>query len=467
MSVNLEGKHIVVVGAGPVGCLMSCLLKKRGATEVTLYEKRPDMRRATTLAGRSINLVLTERGLAALTLIRERERVVRELTVPVLGRMMHDTQGQLTYQPYGKDDSEHNHSVSRSELNKFLLDEAEEAGVKLCFEHTLNAVDVHTRKLFFSNRRTGKDLVIEADVIVGADGAPSPVRKALMTLEGAHEEIELLEDGYKEIPFAAREDGSYAMADHALHIWPRGSHMLMGLANLDGSFTGTIYMPNKGSDASFEALDTPDKVLAFFETHYPDAIELVPNLGEVFLENPVGTLGTVRCEPWHHEDDVVLVGDAAHAIVPFFGQGLNCGFEDCVVLYELLAECDTLGEAFARYDVARKRNTDAIADMALENYVEMSEQVGDATFLLKKKIERRIEQELETLYRSRYATVMYSHVPYKDAQDAGIIQQEILAELMEHYRTPEELDIEHARRLIEQKLTPFYRARHIDIEEAL
>ncbi len=464
MSIQLEDKHIVVVGAGPVGCLMSCLLKKKGAKEVTLYEKRPDMRATDIDAGRSINLVLTERGLAALTLLRERERVIKELTVPVLGRMMHDLEGNLTYQPYGKDDSEHNHSVSRSELNKFLLDEAEEVGVKIVFGHALQDVDLENKTLHFL--KGNDDIKVQADVIVGADGAPSPVRKALMELDGYEGRVDMLEDGYKEIPFAAKANGEYAMAEHALHIWPRGNHMLMGLANLDGSFTGTIYMPMTG-DLSFEQLQTKDDVVAFFETHYPDAIELVPDLGNTFLENPTGTLGTVRCGPWFYKDDVVLIGDAAHAIVPFFGQGLNCGFEDCTTLNSLLDECDSLEHAFERYHELRKENADAIADMALENYIEMSEKVGDPAFLLKKKVEHKLEQELDTIYRSRYATVMYSHVPYKIAQDAGLIQQDILDTLLHDISSPDELDINKAKALIEQKLTPFYQKHNVNIDKAL
>lgn len=463
MAVDIKATQIIVVGAGPVGCLMSVLLARRGA-QVTLYEKRPDMRSTPLPAGRSINLVLTERGLNALTLIRERERVIKELTVPVLGRMMHDVEGKLTYQPYGKDDSEHNHSVSRSELNKFLLDEAEEAGVTVHFLHTLERVELDTKCLHFTHK--GEPLHILADLIIGADGAPSPVRKALMQLDGYDERVDFLADGYKEIPFSAKAPGEYAMASHALHIWPRGHHMLMGLANLDGSFTGTIYMPNEGPD-SFAQLDSPQAVIDFFTLHYPDAIPLIPELGDVFMTHPTGGLGTVRCGPWFFKDDVVLIGDAAHAIVPFFGQGLNCGFEDCAVLDGLLTTHDSLASAFEEFYTLRKRNSDAIADMALENYVEMSEKVGDEAFLLRKKVERRIEQEFEELYRSRYATIMYSHVPYRDAFDAGKIQQEILDELLLDVQRPEDLDLEQARHLIAQKLTPFYEARKINIGDAL
>ena len=304
-------------------------------------------------------------------------------------------------------------------------------------------------------------------MIIGCDGAPSAVRGALMELAGYQEQVEMLEDGYKEIPFAAGPDGEYAMASHALHIWPRGEQMLMGLANLDGSFTGTIYMPLEG-EHSFESLRTEAKVEAFFERFYPDAIGLVPELGRTFLEHPLGTLGTVRCGPWHRGGEVLLVGDAAHAIVPFFGQGLNSGFEDCSVLDEILSQSSTLSEAFEAFYRARKPNTDAIAEMALENYVEMSEHVSDETFLLRKRLERRIEQELGHLYRSRYATIMYSHVPYRDALEAGLLQRDLLKALVaEGASSPEALDLEHVERLIGERLTPFYRARGIDIASAL
>lgn len=453
----------VVVGAGPVGCVLAMVLSERGF-EVDLHEKRSDMRRDEVDAGRSINLVLTDRGLRAMELLGLREQVL-ELTVPVLGRMMHDLDGELTYQPYGKDDSECNYSISRSELNKFVLTQAEARGVRVHFEHELARADFEAGRLWMRGA-DGEEIEVDAPVVFGADGAGSAVRNLLVAQhEGFEQEISWLSHGYKELTFPAGEDGSYQMADHALHIWPRGEHMLMGLANLDGSFTGTIYLPMEGED-SFEQLDGPEAVRAYFERNYPDSLELLPELEEEYFQHPVGRLGTLRCAPWHLDARVLLVGDAAHAIVPFFGQGLNCGLEDCAELYGMLEGRgpDELGEVFATFDEERKPNGDAIADMALDNFVEMSERVGDERFLLRKKFERRIEQELGSLYRSRYATVMYSSNRYRDALDAGVIQRDILAALMDEYDSPEEMDLERARELIGERLTPFYEERGVTLD---
>ncbi|MEC9399938.1 MAG: NAD(P)/FAD-dependent oxidoreductase [Myxococcota bacterium] len=459
MSEKRWDKHVAVIGAGPVGCTLAAVLARRGFA-VELFEKRADMRRDEVDAGRSINLVLTNRGLRALGLLGVRDEVLETLTVPVYGRMMHATDGALTYQPYGKDDSECNYSISRGELNKYVITMAEKAGVTLHFEHDLIDGAIEDGNLIFE---TPDGQVTRAfDAVFGADGAPSGLRRILVEKHDFEQRIEWLDHGYKEIPFPAANDGGYAMEKGALHIWPRGHHMLMGLANMDGSFTGTIYLPNSGED-SFEQLDTPEEAEAFFNKEYPDTLELVPGIGEAFLEHPVGTLGTLWCRPWHLGARALLVGDAAHAIVPFFGQGCNCGLEDCLVLDELLGEYDDLEEVFAMFDASRKPNGDAIAQMALENFIEMRDRVGDAEFLLRKKVEHRIEVEYPELYRSRYATVMYSAIPYKFALDAGEIQRRILTELTEDIDSAEELDMERARQMIEQELTPFYQKREIDL----
>ncbi|WP_222615294.1 FAD-dependent oxidoreductase [Persicimonas caeni] len=449
-------KKMTVVGAGPVGCVLAMLLAKRGH-DVEMYEMRPDMRAESADGGRSINLVLTDRGLRALEMFGLREKVL-EITVPVLGRMMHSVDGELAYQPYGKDDSECNYSVSRGELNKFLLDAAEEMGITIHFEKTCTGADFDTSQLHFE----GSDPV-DAGVIFGADGAPSAVRKALVEAGAVDDSVEMLEYGYKELIFPAADGGEPAMAGHALHIWPRGDHFLMGLANLDGSFTGTIYLPWKG-EHGFEELDSVEKVRAFFEEFYPDAIPLLgEDFEEEYLSNPNGKLGTVRCKPWHLGDRALLIGDAAHGIVPFFGQGLNCGFEDCVVLDEVFTQTDDLAEAFSTFDTRRKPNSDAIADMALENFVEMRDKVGDPHFLLKKAVEHRLENEFTDIYRSRYAMVMYSYIPYSVAYSLGEVQQEILEELCADIERPEDADMEHARELIEQKLVPLYDQHDVDL----
>jgi kynurenine 3-monooxygenase len=439
--------------------VLSVLLARRGFA-VSVYEKRPDMRREDIDAGRSINLVLTRRGLRALELLGLREAVLN-LTVPVLGRMMHSLAGELTYQPYGKDDSECNYSVSRGKLNEYLLDAAEAAGCKIHFEHELVDADFDEDWCRFTHHEGM--IEVSADVVFGCDGAFSGVRKALVENHGAKDSIGWLQHGYKELEFPVGADGGFPMDGHALHIWPRGVHMLMGLANLDNSFTGTIYLRNHG-DESFEALDSAEQVQALFERHYPDAIALLEDdFAQEFVESPVGHLGTVRCAPWHHQGKVLLVGDSAHGVVPFFGQGLNCGFEDCAVFWELSEDVDDLARLFDEYYELRKTNTDAIADMAEENFIEMSERVGDKRFLLKKAIERRIEQSYPELYRSRYATVMYSYNPYRLAFDAGLIQSGILSELAEGIESADEVDMLYARALITERLTPFYAAHNVDL----
>ena len=452
----------LVVGAGLVGSLLAVLLKRRGF-DVTVVEQRADMRRVDLPAGRSINLVLTQRGLAALDLLGLRQPVL-DLTVPVLGRMMHDRQGQLTYQPYGKDDSECNYSISRRALNIFLLDLLQQHDIPVRFEHTLADADFLAGQLTLRDAQ-GQDVTLEADLIFGADGAGSRVRRLLVERHpGFEQDAKLISHGYKEMTFAAGPDGQWAMAGHALHIWPRGHHMLMGLANQDGSFTGTLYLPWEGPQDSVAALQTPAQVLDFFQAHYADAIPMLASPPELdYFDGPTGALGTVRCAPWHLEDKVLLIGDAAHAIVPFFGQGLNCGFEDCAVLDGLLAQGLAPGQLFEAFYQARKPNAEAIADMALENFEEMSSKVADADFLLRKQLERRIERELGHLYRSRYATVMYSANPYKVAQEAGRIQDAILAELTQGLSDADALDMERARALITERLSPFYAEHAVDL----
>lgn len=458
--MSSDPKSVTVIGGGPVGCVLAVILARRGH-EVVLYEMRPDMRRADIPAGRSINLVLTERGMKALDLLGLKEEVLAG-TVPVIGRQIHSLEGELAYQPYGKDASECNYSVSRGALNQLLLTKAEKEGVRLVFQAKLKGADFDAGTLTFTRKDSAIETV-EAKQVFGCDGAPSGVRRALCEREGFSDSMDLLEHGYKELLFPAAPGGGFAMRKDALHIWPRGSHMLMGLPNQDGSFTGTIYLPNYGAD-SFESLTTPEKVSEFFEAYYPDALPLIEGLPLSFLDNPTGHLGTVRSYPWHLDDRALLVGDAAHAIVPFFGQGLNCGFEDCAVLSGLLDEHGgPTADAFAAYTEARKPAGDAIADMALENFVEMRDRVSDPAFLLRKAVESRLETTFTAKYRSRYAMVMYSTIPYHHAQQAGVIQSEILDTLCEGLTSPDDVDMDQASKLIDQKLSPFVAEHAIDL----
>ena len=329
-------KKIIVSGAGLVGSLLAISLKKRGH-DVTIFEKRTDMRLNSKDAGRSINLIATAKGIKTLVSQGLWEEVQR-ITVPVTGRMMHSVEGETTFQPYGKDETECNYSISRSELNILLMDIAEREGIKINFNSPLMELNFENKFAFFD----GHDKV-SYDLIFGTDGAGSVTRNKMMEKLGDNgtAEIHPLGADYKEMLMPANADGSYPIEEHALHIWPRGNHMLMALPNQGGSFTMTIYMPTEW----FNEYNTPEKVENYFKEYYPDAIPLMPDYKEEFNDNPQGFLGTLRCSPWVYQDQVALLGDAAHAIVPFFGQGMNCGFSD---IQYLLDQIDLYGDDWAR-----------------------------------------------------------------------------------------------------------------------
>ena len=456
--MDLGKQETVVVGGGLVGSLLSMMLVRRGL-DVAVFERHPDMRSSAASAGRSINLVATARGIAGLERVGLRETVLQR-AVPVLGRMMHAHDGTLTYQPYGKDESECNYSVSRGELNQILMTHAEQAGVRFHFEHRLSGADLGTGVLEFEDGAVR----VEATRVFGADGATSRLRGELTRLPGYDSSYDDLGHGYKELLIPADDTGGFRIEEHALHIWPRGHFMMMALPNLDGSFTVTLYLPQTGTP-SFVSLDAPEEVRDLFEREFPDAIPLIPGLAQEFFENPAGRLGTVRCRPWTLEDRVALIGDAAHAIVPFFGQGMNCGFEDCVVLDEVLnRHGDHWKAAFDEYSTLRKPAADAIADMAIENFEEMRDHVGDPEFLLRKKVEHRLENAFPDEYRSRYSMVVYSQIPYHRVQEAGRIQSRILAEICAGIHDPEEAQLERARELIRERLSPFFRKHSLTLD---
>lgn len=458
----MQRRDVVVVGAGLVGSLAAIFLARRGLA-VEVFERRPDPRTTGGQGGRSINLVVAARGIHAL------ERLglwpaVRRLTVPVAGRMMHSVAGELTYQPYGRDRSECNYSVSRGELNRFLIERAEQHGVRVYFSRRLLAADFDRRTLEFDDGAGGARVEIVADRVLGADGAGSAVRAEMARLVGGFEEsVEPLGWGYKELTIPPADGGAFRIDEHALHIWPRGNRMLMALPNRGGSFTVTLYLP----DEEFAGLTDATAVRRLFERQFPDSLPLIHDLEGDFFDNPTGGLATVRCRPWHDGDRVALIGDAAHAIVPFFGQGMNCGFEDCRVLDELLDEHgnEDWGRVLAAYDTSRKPDGDAIAEMALDNFVEMRDRVGDPEFLLRKQVEHRLETEMPAEYRSRYSMVMYgAAIPYHVARQAGKLQHALLAELCDGLDDPSRLDLDRARSLVRERLTPFLQSRGVSLE---
>lgn len=452
--------QVIIAGGGLVGSLLGILLQKRGH-QVSLFEKRSDLRKNLNDVGRSINLIVTSRGLHALKSAGLLEKTLA-LTVPVTGRMMHSVSGELAYQPYGRDPSECNYSISRAELNRFLLNEFATSNKNVFFEHHLEAVDFENKTATFNCK--GVNQKFNYDVLIGADGAGSILRNLMHTeIKGINQTTYLGSD-YKELFMPLRE-GKPALEKNALHIWPRGSHMLMALPNLDGSFTMTLYLPREGQENSFTALKTENAVRAYFEKYFPDALALMPMAVDDFLKNPQGLLGTLRTNPWVMKNSVALIGDAAHAILPFFGQGMNCGFEDCMVLMRALdAHRESWTDALLEYDHKQRPNANAIADMALENFYEMSDKVGDENFLFRKKIEAWLEKQFPTEYRSRYGMITYTLIPYRLAFEAGLIQNEILSELSRGINSVDELNADRAQVLLQEKFQPFLKKHGIRLE---
>lgn len=450
---------LAIVGGGLVGSLWAVLLRQKGY-RVSVYEKRADPRRTGAEGGRSINLVITSRGLHGLEKAGLREAALK-LSVPVSGRMIHGRAGAPVYQPYGTE-KECNYSISRAGLNAFLLDAAEKAGAELHFGHALEALEPETATLTFATPEGERNRSF--DVVFGTDGAGSAVRRLLVNHSPAafSESVDWLEADYKEL-FIPLRHGKPALEKNALHIWPRGNRMMMALANQDGSFTVTLYLPKRG-EGSFLGLQSPEQVEAYFHSEFPDAVKLLPDYARDFFAHAQGALGTVRCPRWVFRGKVALMGDAAHAIVPFFGQGMNSGFEDCTALSNLIgAFGGRWNEILEHYETLQRPNAEAIAAMAIENWEEMRDKVGDARFQLRKKTEAWLEKQFPGFYKSRYGLITYTLVPYATARAAGQIQDRLLGKLCEGIQSPEELKREAARALLEAEWAPFVKMHQLDL----
>jgi kynurenine 3-monooxygenase len=437
--------EITLVGAGLAGSLLAIFLARRGH-RVKLLERRPDPRKAGAVGGRSINLALANRGIAALEDVGVMDRV-RPALIPMVGRMLHDEEGRLKLIPYGNKPHEVIHSVSRSGLNALLLDAAESTGrVSIQFGETVTGVD-------FSNRQVLPQ-GIPYDVLIGTDGSASAVRAAILEQTRGWLDEAPLGHGYKELSIPPVEGGGgFRMEKGALHIWPRGEYMLIALPNIDGSFTVTLFLPNEGEE-SFQVLTTPAAVRALFERRFADALPLMPSLVDDFFENPTGHLETIRCKPWSFEDHALLLGDAAHAIVPFHGQGMNAAFEDCSAFDRCLEDPERpWNEVFADFEARRRPNTDAIADMALENYIEMRSTVREPKFQLKKDLSFRLEERHPRTFIPRYSMVMFHTLPYAEARRRGAIQEQILDELTSRATRVDEVDLARADQLIADRLS--------------
>lgn len=448
---------VAVVGAGLVGSLLALELAKRGM-RVTALEKRPDMRREAISAGRSINLAVSARGLHALREVGLEARVL-DHAMPMRGRMIHPVQGELSFQPYGKNDDECIYSISRGDLNRTLMSAAEETGrVELRFHTTVESADLSTGTLQLQFE--GRSSEFRAETIFGTDGSASAIRQAILDTSQARGREDFLDYSYKELlvlPRAgANGDARFKMDHRSLHIWPRGKYMLIALPNHDGSFTATLFLPAEGPHPSFATLRTPAAVSAFFHEVFPDAVPLLEDLEGLFFSNPTGRMVTLHTDPWFAGDRALLLGDAAHAIVPFFGQGMNCGFEDVSLLMQAFDREGARPGLFADFSRARQPDADAIAAMALENFIEMRDKVGNPRFLLEKEIEKVLARELPGRYLSRYSLVSFHRVPYRFAREVGRVQDEILSELSEKIEEVAQLDLHHAKNLIQAKLSPLW-----------
>lgn len=422
-------KKFTLIGSGLVGSLLSIYLSKRGY-KVSMYERRPDLRTNRISAGRSINLALSDRGWRGLEKVGIAEEV-RKVALPMKGRIMHDINSQLSYQPYGKD-GQAIYSVSRGGLNCVLMDLAEKQGVEIFFNEKCDSVDLKKGNAIFENFETQKKTEVHADYLFATDGAGSAARLQLqLSTDRFQYSQQYLEHGYKELSIPPSPEGDFAMDPTALHIWPRGSFMLIALPNMDKSFTCTLFFPFDGEN-SFNALDTEEKMMTFFTKMFPDAVPLMPTLKTDYFENPTCSLGIIRCFPWSYEDKLLLVGDAAHAIVPFYGQGMNCGFEDCVVLDKLM---DAHGEdwktIFHEFEASRKPDSDAIADLAVANFIEMRDRVGQKEFLLQKKIEAWFSAKYPEKWIPLYTMVTFSpDIRYSEALREGQRQESIMKKVM-------------------------------------
>ena len=443
---------ITLVGAGLTGPLLAISLAQRGFP-VQIFERRPDMRLTRASAGRSINLAVSTRGIHALRETGLWDQMSR-IIIPMKGRMMHSLTGELTFQPYGKNDSEVINSISRADLNVALMNAAEAQGVKIHFGERCTGFDWTTGAARFRNEQSGRETTIDSEVVIGTDGSASALRQDMQKLGHLNLSQQVLDYGYKELTIAAGPGGKHVLEPNALHIWPRGAYMLIALPNVDGTFACILFLPSEGGE-SFATLDTGEKASRFFAERFPDAVPLTPQLQENYAANPTGSMVTVKCAPWQVDGKVLLLGDAAHAIVPFFGQGMNCAFEDCTVFLELLDQHGpNWPKLFREFEHARKENTDSIADMALENFIEMRDRVADPRFLFRKKVELALESKYPRHFVPKYAMVTFHRVPYSVALSRGKIQDRLLAELCDSIARIEDLDWKKADHLIHRDLIP-------------
>jgi len=426
-------QNILIIGAGLCGSLLALRLGQRGYN-VTVYEMRPDLRQVDISAGRSINLAFSNRGQKAMTLVGL-EYKVKDLCIPMNGRLIHDKKGNTILSNYSGRADEYINSISRGELNALLLNEAEKhSNVKIHFNKKCKSVDFEKTTALFKDYTTKSEFIEDADVIIATDGAGSALRKSYYLEKKFLFSFsqDYLAHGYKELTILPNKEGDYKTHKNALHIWPRGDFMLIALPNLDGSFTVTLFLSYAEGEYNFNNLTTPEIVTEFFKKEFSDALELMPNLADDFFENPTAPLGTIKCSPWHYKGNTLLMGDSAHAIVPFYGQGMNASFEDVVELDAILDQnLETWEEVFNRYEIKRKKDTDAIADLAIDNFHEMKDHVGQVIFQEKRKLEMLLEKEFPNEYASKYSLVTFNeHIGYREAMLRGRAQDKAILNML-------------------------------------
>lgn len=432
------GGAVLIIGAGLCGSLLALRLAQRGY-KVEMYESRPDLRKVDISAGRSINLALSDRGLKALRLCGMEEKA-REIAIPMYGRLMHDTQGNTFASNYSGREGEYINSISRGDLNAILLDEAEKhENVTIRFNNACEKVDIENKIAHFKSYETKEKFTVKAAVVFGTDGAGSSLRKSYISERKFlfSYSQDYLNHGYKELEIPADPNGNHQISKAHLHIWPRGDFMLIALPNMDGSFTVTLFLSYNEGEYNFNNLRSEKKITAFFEKEFPDALALIPHIKKEFKKNPTGALGTVKCSPWSYQDKTLLMGDAAHAIVPFYGQGMNASFEDVFVFDEILCHFENNKETFdwnlvfKSYQKARKKDTDAIADLAIDNFHEMRDHVANPLFKEKRKIEMDLEKTFPNQYSSKYSLVTFNeNIGYHEAMKRGRAQDKALLNLI-------------------------------------
>ncbi len=446
-------RTITIAGAGLAGALLAALLARAG-WKVDVFEKRADPRAVGYEGGRSINLALAERGLHALRQAGLHEAVLAQ-AVMMRGRMVHFADGHLDLQRYGKDDNEVIWSVHRGRLNLLLLDAAEAAGAKLHFGARVDAVDFAAKTIRLHDEHLSAMHEIPFEVLIGADGAGSALRGAMNAIAPLGERFESLGHGYKELEIPPASDGGFRIEPNALHIWPRGRYMCIALPNTERTFTVTLFLPQsaEGSTPGFNAIPDIAAARTLFERDFADALALILDFDSDWSQHPIGALGTLYLDRWHLDGRAVLLGDAAHAMVPFHGQGMNCAFEDCAALARHIAGADDFASAFAAFEAERLPNARAIQQMALENYLEMRDRVDDADYLLQRELERLLAQRHPERFVPRYAMVSFRRVPYATALGRGRIQRELLAEATRGRTRIEDVDLAAADAAVSARLS--------------